>query len=176
MKILISMVLACLLITGCSKNELDREKAMAILQDGHYPQVIDYNIFCNDPEYGSRAIDAGLEDAELVTVKRKVKLIDFGKEPIISFTEKARPYLLKTSAEDRKSWVQKVKLADEELVEVTGILLDASGKTATIEYTTSFKNVTPFAKLDKGDYTKIATHQATFAKYDDGWRWERKKK
>jgi hypothetical protein len=43
-----------------------------------------------------------------------------------------------------------------------------------IKYTTSFKNVTPFAKLMKTDYTKTATLQATFAKYDDGWRWERK--
>lgn len=167
----------CFLITGCSEKELDREKAKAILQqDGQYPRTVDYYIYCGDSQHASRVINAGLEDVGLVTIKHRVKLGDIGKKPIVSFTEKARPYLLETSAEDQKSRIQKVKLADEELVEVTGILMDASGKTATVEYTTSFKNVTPFSKLMKTDYTKTATHQAIFAQYDDGWRWERKRK
>ncbi|HEY0054298.1 MAG TPA: hypothetical protein VGB63_02985 [Pedobacter sp.] len=174
----IGMFLACcLLMPGCSEKELDREKAMAILQqDGHYPRAVEYYIFCGDSQHASRVINAGLEDEGMVKIKHRVKLGDVGKEPIVSFTEKAKPYLLETSEEDQKSRIQKVKLADEELVEVTGILLDASGKTATVEYTTSFKNVTPFAKLMKTDYTKTANHQATFSQYDDGWRWERKKK
>ncbi len=171
MKNSIRMFLACLLIIGCSKNELDREKAMEILkQDSHYPRTVDYYIFCGDSKHAGRVINTGLEEKGLVTIKRTY----MGKEPIVSFTEKAKPYLLETSTEDQKSRIQKVKLADEALEDVTGILLDASGQTTTIEYTTSFKNVTPFAKLMKTDFTKTATHQATFAKYDDGWRWERK--
>jgi hypothetical protein len=128
----------CLLITGCSEKELDREKAMDILQqDGHYPRAVEYYIFCGDSQHASRVINAGLEDDGMVKIKHRVKLGDVGKEPIVSFTEKAKLYLLETSAEDQKSRIQRVKLADEDLVEVTGILLDASGKTAIVEYTTS---------------------------------------
>ena len=105
MKRSISMFLACcLLIIGCSKKELDREKAMAILQqDDYYPRTVDYYIFCGDSQHASRVVNAGLEDEGLVMIKRG----DIGKEPIVSFTEKAKPYLLETSPEDQKSRIQK---------------------------------------------------------------------
>jgi hypothetical protein len=52
--------------------------------------------------------------------------------PLIDFTDKAKAYLLPTPQDDKASKIQKVKLADEELVEVTGIKTGQSGKDATV--------------------------------------------
>lgn len=118
-------------------------------------------------------LDAGLETQGLLTVQRTQKLSDVGK-PIIQLSGKAQPYLLPTPEKDKSINVQKVKLAEEELNEVTGIKMMDDGKTAVAEYTTSYKNVTPFSALVNTDFKKEDTHQANFALYDDGWRLERK--
>jgi hypothetical protein len=139
-----------------------------------YPKVYDYDIFCADPKYANKILAAGLENEELLTVKRTQKIAEIG-QPLIEFTEKATPYLLSTPEEDKKTNIQKVKIADEELLEVTGIKLDNEGKNAIVEYTTGYKNGTPFASLVSTDLKKQTTHTAHFALYDDGWRLEKKR-
>ncbi len=67
-----------------------------------------------------KVLDAGLENAGLVTVQRTQKLGDVGK-PLISFAGKAQTYFLSTDEKDKARYIQKVKIADEELVEVTNI-------------------------------------------------------
>src|SRR5690606_8387929 len=100
---------------------------------------------------------------------------DVGKDPIIQFTDKARLYLLETSEKDKSYKIQKVKVADEDITEVTGVQMSGDGKTATVEYSVSYKNVTDFAALlPKTDFTKPATKRAEVALYDDGWRLNRK--
>jgi hypothetical protein len=47
-------------------------------------------------------IDAGLEVQGLLTVKRTQKLGEIGS-PLISFTDKAKAFLLPTSADDKAS-------------------------------------------------------------------------
>jgi hypothetical protein len=138
-----------------------------------YPKVVDYDIFCGDPEFARKVLDAGLESKGLLTVQRTQKLNEAGK-PIIQLSDKAEPYLLPTSEKDKSINIQKVKLAEEQLKEVTGIKMMNDGKSAVAEYTTTYKNVTPFSSLVNTDFSKEDTHEAYFALYDDGWRLEKK--
>ena len=175
MKKLLLIILIAGLMAGCFSKELSREEASRIIkQEMQYPKVVDFDIYCSDPAMARKAIDAGLEEQGLVTVQRTQKLQDIGK-PLISFTEKSKPYLLPTAEKDKKYEIQKVKMADEEFVNVTGIQLSEGGKNAVAEYTTAYKNVNGFSSLTNKDYNKPDTHKAYFALYDDGWRLEKKK-
>lgn len=161
-------------IAGCTSNkELSHEEAFKLIQQGkHYPQLLDYDIYCGDPKHAKKVIDTGLEAQGLLTVQRTQKLGDIGS-PLIHFTDKAQAYLLPTPESDKSSNIQKVKLADEELVEVTGIKTGQSGKDAVVEYTTAYKNLTPFSVLVPTNFNQQATRKANFALYDDGWRLEK---
>ena len=174
--VLLALLGVWMLISGCSeKKDLSREEAMNILkQETAYPKVVDYDIFCGDPEFARKVLDAGLESKGLLTVQRTQKLSEVGK-PIIQLSDKAEPYLLPTPEKDKSINVQKVKLAEEELKEVTGIKMMDDNKSAVAEYTTTYKNVTPFSSLVNTDFTKEDTHQAYFALYDDGWRLQKKR-
>jgi len=65
-------------------------------------------------------------------------------------------------------------LAEEQIKEVTSIKMMDDGKSAVAEYTTNYKNITPFSSLVNTDFSKEDTHQVYFALYDDGWRLEKK--
>jgi len=174
-KLAIFLSVGCLLLQGCnSKKELTREEALKqIKQERNYPGVLDYDLFCGDPKYGRKVLDAGLESEGLVTVQRTQKLADVGK-PFIGFTPKAQAFLLPTPEKDKASLIQKVKLADEDVVEVTNIRTNGSGNKAVVDYSTAFKNVTPFAKLTTVDFNKIKANKAYFALGDEGWKLEKK--
>lgn len=161
--------------SSCSNKsqDLSREEALILIkQEEGYPMVIDYDIFCGDPEFAKNVLDAGLEAQGLVIVQRTQKLSEVGN-PLIRFSEKAQPYLLPTSEEDKSVKIQKVKLAEEELQEVTGIKMLNGNKSAIAEYTTSYINVTPFSVLVKTDFNKKVDRTAHFSLYDDGWRLEK---
>jgi hypothetical protein len=173
-KLTIIFLMTCL-IKGCtSKEELSREEASRIIKESmKYPIVIDYDIYCSDPEAAKKVIDAGLEKEGLVTVQRTQKLSDAGK-PLIEFTSKAQSYLLPTAERDKAIHVQKVKLADEDFIEVTGIKTMEDGKKAVAEYTTAYKNVSGFSALTDINFNQSHTRKANFALYDDGWKAEKK--
>jgi hypothetical protein len=175
MKILTLVLLSAFLVGGCtSKEELSREKASILIKEAmKFPRVIDYDVYSSDPEFAKMAIDKGLEKEGLVTVQRTQKLGDVGK-PLVEFTTKAQPYLLPTPEKDKAIHVQKVKLADEDLIEVTGIKTMEDGKQAVAEYTTAYKNVSGFSALTDINFNKTATHKANFSLYDDDWRLEKK--
>ena len=65
-------------------------------------------------------------------------------------------------------------MAEEQIKEVTSIKMMDDGKSAVAEYTTNYKNITPFSSLVNTDFSKEDTHQVYFALYDDGWRLEKK--
>lgn len=175
MKKLTIIILIAGIISGCSSKELGREEASGIIKkEMQFPKVVDYDILCGDPVYARKVIDAGLEEQGLVTVQRTQKLQDIGK-PLISFTDKAKPFLLPTPEKDKEFEIQKVKIADEEFVNVTGIQMSEGGKNAVAEYTTTYKNVSDFSTLINRDYNKPDTNKAYFTLYDDGWRLEKKK-
>ena len=91
-----------LVLQGCdTKKVLSRDEALIqIKKERNYPGVLDYDIFCGDPKYARKALDAGLESEGLVTVQRTQKLADVGK-PFISFTAKAQASLLPTPEKDK---------------------------------------------------------------------------
>lgn len=173
-KLTILLSIFYLIITGCSsKKELTREEAFRLIKQGkNYPKVLDFDLYCGDPKYAKKAIDAGLDAQGLVTIQRTQKLGEVGS-PLIHFTDKAKPYLLPTPSSDQSSNIQKVKLADEDLVEVTGINTTTSGKQVVVEYITAYKNLTPFAGLVTTNLKQQATRKANLALYDDGWKLEK---
>jgi hypothetical protein len=67
------------------------ETLSQIKQERQYPGVLDYDLFCRDPKYSKKVLDAGLELEGLVTVQRTQKLIDAGK-PLIGFTKKQKAF------------------------------------------------------------------------------------
>ena len=170
MKNTLNLLIALLLFGSCSSNDLDREKAFKLLQEEKtYPKVIDEEIYTGDPTHAKKVLDAGLEESGFVTIQRTRKIMDIGK-PIISFTDKAKPYVLPQTSEDKKSAVWRVKIADEVLEEITGVQMLEGGKKATVEYRTAYKNITPFSKLIKYSLIEKNSQKARFSFYDDGWR------
>jgi hypothetical protein len=173
-KLSIIPLLLSAIFTGCGPKELSRDEALKqIKQEINYPVVLDYDLYCSDPPSAKKVLDAGLENAGLVTVQRTQKLGDVGK-PLISFTGKAQSYFLSTPEKDKARYIQKVKIADEDLVEVTNIRSNKAGNKAVVHYTTAFKNVTPFAAVTTADFNKKKTNKAYFALGDEGWKLEKK--
>ena len=67
-----------------------------------------------------------------------------------------------------------LKIAEEELMEVTGITTAEDGKIAVAEYTTAYKNQTPFSSLSKIKLNEKASKKAKFFLHDDGWKLKNK--
>lgn len=173
-KLPILLFIFVVVVTGCTSKELSREEAINLIQQElHYPKVFDFEINRVDQDQTRKVLDAGLEAKGLLTVQRTQKLIDIGK-PLIHFTDKAKPFFLPLPENENSEKVQVVKLADEELAEVTGIKTSGNGKNAIAEYTTVYKNITPFAALVNRDLQEKEVHKAYFSLYDDGWKYEKK--
>jgi len=173
MKTILNLCIAVALFAACSSDKLNRDKALQLIQNSKlYPKVKSYIVFLADPVYARRMLDAGLETSGMVTVQRTQKLMDAGK-PIVTFTDKAKPYLLPPSEKDLKDNIQLVKIADEQFEEITGVQL-MDEKHAVVEYRTSFKNITPFSVLSNLKLNEKNVNKAYFSLYDDGWRLEEK--
>ncbi len=166
----------CLLVQACNSNrELSRKEALEqIKQEKNFPKVADFDIYCSDAMHVRKVVDGGLESSGMVMVLKTQKLGDLNK-PLITLTDKAQPFLLPTPEKDKALDIQKVKLADEELVEITNIRMNGDGNKAVVDYTTAFKNLTPFVALTNVDaFKKKKTNKAYFAFGDDGWKLEKK--
>ncbi len=161
-------MLFCIFLTACSEKELTKDEAIELLaKEKGYPRSMDFDIFTADPEYAKKLLDANLESKGYVTVQKTQKLGEIGN-PLIGFTERAKPFLLPATAEDEKMAVQKVRIADEDVVEIRSITEDKSSGTVMVSYVTSFRNATPFAVLVK-NLDKPKDLSATF-RYD-GQKW-----
>lgn len=168
MKTVSVLGLAILFLASCSQVKLEKEEAASVIRAAKdYPKVYEYEINMTDPASAKKLLDAGLETEGLVTVDRTQKLKDAGL-PIVHFTEKAKPYLIRI--DEKYDNVQVVKVADMDLAEVTGIQLQDDKKSATVEYTVSYKNITPFAKLMKRDLSEKKTQRANMSYFDTGWK------
>src|SRR5690606_13505679 len=167
MKSILTLCIAAILLTSCeSKEKLDRETALSILKEENiYPKPLAEDIYIADPADAKRLLDAGFEDEGLITVQRTQSLNDVG-EPLISFTEKAEPYLL--PVDDKK--IQQVKIADVVIKEVTIVRMEDGDNRAVVEYKTAFKNITPFSKLSKLDFEEENIRKVDYVLYDDGWK------
>lgn len=163
------LVLGALIVASCGPKKLSKEEASSLIRNERgYPKLVDFDVFCGDPQQAWDVIDKGLEEKGFVIVHRTAKLKDIGKKPIIDFTGKATRYLLPTTKEDKEAMIQKVKIADEYLAEIISIVSDKDGKIAVVEFTTTFENITPFSGLSKIDFKKPKKkHKATFVLSDD---------
>jgi hypothetical protein len=156
-------------ITSCTNKTLDEKTAIELIKkEYHYPRVLDYNIYCSDPAHARKVLQAGLEEKGMVTVQRTQKLKDIGK-PLIHFTDAAKPYFLPTSEDDKKSNIQKVKIADEKFGKIKEIKIWNSGKMAIVEYTT-VRNNTIFGTLLRKGSSTIKEHKAYFVLMENGWQ------
>ncbi|KAA5548109.1 hypothetical protein [Adhaeribacter rhizoryzae] len=174
-KVTAMLGLTCLILAGCTSNEITSEKAFQLVQqDQQYPKVIDYDLYCSDPQHARKTIEAGLDKAGVVIISQTQKISELGK-PLIKFTPNAQPYLLETPEADKHLYIQKVKLADEELVEITSLKTQPDGKSAVAEYTTAYINLTPFATLQPTRFNRKPTNKAFFILEGNQWQLEKRK-
>lgn len=169
-KLLFILLSAGVALSGCSPaQEPTKEEVLQVLnQELDYPRVIDYDIFCSDPEHAKKLLDAGLETSGLVLIQKTQKLKDAGK-PLVQFTEKANPYLLPTPEKDKALNIQKVKIADQEVSEISISQDGEKSNTVWVEYTTVYKNITPFSVLMKKDLKEPVKQKAKFSLSEEGW-------
>ena len=150
------------LIASCASKKLRRQEAFqTIQQEVQYPKVIDYDLYCSDPQFAKKVIDAGLERQGLVRVQHEQKLADIGKT-LIRCTPAAQSYLLSIAPKDKAIDVQKMKIADAVLGEMNGIKTENDGNNAVVEYTTIYKNITPFSALTPINFNLKTTPKAYF--------------
>lgn len=167
---LFTFIFACVTLTGCNHaHNLTKDEALKnINKKLNYPRVIDYDIFCSDPLHVKQLIGAGLEAEGLITVQKTQKLKDFGN-PLIQFTDKAKPYFLLTPDEDKALGIQKVKIADEEVKDLTISPDSRNTNIVWVEYTSVYKNITPFSVLMKRNLNEPVSHKIQFSLTDNGW-------
>jgi hypothetical protein len=167
------LVTVILIITGCQPKKLDEKLATAlILKKNHYPTIVDHDIFCGDPAHAYTIFKSGLVEKGFVKVLQSKKLGD--TTSFVSFTTAAKPYLLLTPAADKRSKIQRVKVADEVFGAISEIRLMSSGNKAIVEYTTiRRKNV--FAAAIKNGLKDTLNHEVYFIQTDDGWKLMDKK-
>lgn len=172
-KLFIILLVATSLFSSCATKELGKEEALSILKkQPNYPRVIDYEVYCADPVHAKRMLDKGFEKDDFVTIQKKQTINNMG-EPLITFTEKSNPYLLPTPEKDQKHHVQLVKIGDEEITDGTMMQTD-NDKTASMEYTVVYKNLTPFAKLLNTDSGVPKKRKVYFVLSDAGWIIQKK--
>ena len=169
-KLLFTLILAGVALSGCNNaQKLTKDEALQIInKELNFPRVIDYEIFCSDPAHAKRLLDAGLEANGLVNVQKTQKLKDIG-EPLIQFTVKAEPFLLKTPEKDKALDIQKVKVADEEVKDVSISQNSENKNIVWVEYTVDYKNISPFSVLMKKNLNELVRYKVQFSLTDNGW-------
>lgn len=165
----IYILLIAVAITSCGSKELTRTDALNRLQETKkYPRTIDYPLYCRDGSVANKVSESSLVTEGYVTMAE----IRSADKPFFTFTEKAKPFLLAVSDRERELGIQVVKLADEVLVDVTGISTDEHNKSATVLYSTRMQNVSPFVVLLDRNIETEYSRKSFFKRYDDGWRIE----
>lgn len=162
---------AIFFLAACNQLHLDKQQAATVIRLAKgYPRVYEFDVNMADPASAKRLLDAGLEEAGMVTIDKTQKPKDIGK-PIVHFTQKAKPFLIRI--DPKYDNVQEVKVADIDLGEVTGIRQLDDKKSADVEYTLVYKNVTPFSKLIERDISKPQIKRVNLSLFDSGWKLDK---
>lgn len=170
MKNILLITLTSLIFLGCKKQELKEKEALSILKkELSFPKTIDYDVFCSDPDQARKILSTDLEEKEWVIVHKTQKLKDSGR-PLITFTKKAKPYLLPTPEEYKKLDIQKVKIAEVELDEIINIYYNEDLNLTEVEYTTRLQKVSPFSILVKVNINKKEYQKVYFSFSDQTWQ------
>lgn len=157
-------------LAGCNyaQTPTKAEVLQILNKELGYPKVVDYEIFCSDPEHARKLVEAGLETSGLIVVQKTQKLKDTGTA-LVQFTEKANPYLLPTPEKDKALDIQKVKIADEEISEIIVSADGENNNTVWVEYSTVYKNITPFSVLMKKGLNEPAKRKVKLSLSENGW-------
>jgi hypothetical protein len=171
MKNILAFGIGVFLLASCSHVKLDKKEAAVVIRTAReYPKDVEYDVNMADPASATKLLNAGLEEEGLVTIDKTQKLKDIG-QPIVHFTEKAKPYLLHKDPKYKN--VQVVKLAEADLGEITAIQLLEDKKSATVEYTIIHNNITPFSKLIQQDLSRPKVKRANLSLFDSGWKLDK---
>lgn len=169
MKKIPSILVILSFMLSCGHNNLDKKTAEElIITKYQYPKVIGCYIFRRDPGHARELIEKGLEKRGYVWVKQTLKLKDVGS-PLVYFNDSAKPYLLESTAEDKKNHIQRVKMADEKFDKIIAIKSNVSEKRAIVEYNT-IRDTTPFVLNRNGKITVEKKKKAYFYLTDEGWQ------
>lgn len=164
------ILLTSLILFGCNDQKLDTKKAFSIIQkEFDFPKTIDYDIFCSDPAHARKILLTDLEEKEWIKIRKNLKLKNIG-EPLITFTNKAKPYLLPTSEEYEKLDIQKVKIAEVDLDEIIKIHHHSDLDLTEVEYTTRLQKLTPFSVLYKMSLNEKKSQKVYFKFSDKNWQ------
>lgn len=167
MKNMLLLAVAATLLASCGEKKLTEADAKMLVQkDRGYPKPLPFEINRIDPASVQRLQQAGLETAGLVTLKESN---GEAHQPRIFFTEKAKPFLLGPPANRTSDQAENVKVAEMDVVKVTGIATSKDGKTAAVDYLVGYSNLTPFKVLVPG-LEEPEKRKEYFRLYDDGWK------
>lgn len=180
-----------LLINGCSNNlsreeackiivkkyDLPQKKIVEIRKKYYKSQEGDKGIFGmpyiavmnHDYDYSNfKNMLVALESKGLITISETTTYsehIHF-TWATVNLTDEGRKYF---SGENDE--VYKLKSADIEMGEITGIIERDKSNSSEVNYTLNIKNITPFGEAFNINAETI-NKRTTFSKYDDGWRMD----
>ena len=162
MKQTILIISVALTLFSCSNGELSRGNAEdQIIEHFQYPNVELANVNYESMGRHSRIPDgyAELVTEGYLTYKDRQYALKFNR------TAKAEPYLL-----EYKNPSFKFAGNTLDFGEITGIKMNDTKNRATAFYTTLRKDITPFGVFAKRTEGESVENEATFEKFDDGWR------
>jgi len=159
------MLLILFAFIGCSDTKLSKEEAMSVLKK-EYPRIIDTYIYSGDPKYAIMLQEAGLDKEGYVIIKKTKKLGH--TTGWITFTEKSKPFLLKTEEKDKKYLIQRVRAATENVTGIISTEQSEDGNSAVVTYQAKLIEITPFAKVIKLN-DEIKTLKAYLVRDNIGW-------
>ena len=168
------MVTVLLLFTHCASDGLTKDEAMRLLRESKsYPAVMDHDVYCGSSEVAKKVLSTSLVADGYMIAQATHDETTIGR-PLVQFTEKAQPFLLTTSDTAKSLDVQRVKIADEDLVAIRNIKMEADNKTAVVEYETALKNISPFSELLNRKPEPQQIRITFFSRADNGWVWNKK--
>ena len=166
-----------LILEGCKSVPVLTEKEAKKIQvkELNYPGILDHEIFCSDPAHAKKIIDSGLEKIGFVEVDRTQKLKNIGK-PLVHFTSKSKPYLLPVNEKEQSLYLRRVRIAEEDIAEISiKENVDDVNNTVLVEFTTFYKNLTPFARLMVKNALKGQKSKISFRWKGDKWILDKNK-
>jgi hypothetical protein len=186
---LVTALTSIVLISGCSKDLSRNEAKEIIINYFKYPISATKEL-----DLGSKIMANRMSTKWLATLERE-GLINYtyhnrlATDHVVSvlLTDKGKEYVVGDIG--TRGWLStgpkyvKVKFAEKQFVEISGIRTPGDKKEAAVEYTWKYGNLTPFSKdwkdeslssvrTGSGSYDENKTHkdQVYMALYDDGWR------
>src|SRR5690606_8225254 len=124
-----------------------------------------------DPIHARKMLDSGMEEKGLVRVTRK-RTFRERNDPLIRFTDKALPFLLPLTEDDRSHKIQKVKVADEKIGEIQ--IGEKQPQGIPVSFTIVRNNPTPFITLLGKKALEIRKYRVYFIESNEGWILEKR--